>query len=156
SPDRLARAVAGSGLTGDLGRVVQVVVGYIDRSEAVLHIPQRAQGYLLTLAIEYVQPADIVGPGSAISLGLDEDFPDLAIEVEVVDVITAEVRLEHRENVGDRDIQALSLGAVELKLKLRDARRERREQGPQRGMSGTSFLIALLRLFEEPVGDQGE
>ena len=33
------------------------------------------------------------------ALGLDHDFPDLAVEVEVVDVVAAQVRLKDRENV---------------------------------------------------------
>ena len=41
------------------------------------------------------------------------DLPDLAVEVEVVDIEAAQVGLEHAEDVGDRDVEPLGLGAIE-------------------------------------------
>ena len=52
-------------------------------------------------------------------LGLDHDLPDLAVEVEVVDVVAAEVGLEDGEDVGDRHVEAAGLGAVEVEPELR-------------------------------------
>ena len=79
-------------------------------------------------------------------LGLDHDLPDLAVEVEVVDVVAAEVGLEHGEDVGDGHVEAPGLGAVEVEPELGHAGRERREDAGQLG--------PLAGLVQEPVDDR--
>ena len=53
------------------------------------------------------------------ALGLDDDLPDLAVEVEVVDVVGPQVGLENAEDVGDRYVEPAGLDAVDLELELR-------------------------------------
>ena len=78
-------------------------------------------------------------------LGLDHDLPDLAVEVEVVDVVAAEVGLERGEDVGDRHVEPAGLGAVEVELELGHPGREGREDAGQLG--------PLAGLVLEPVDD---
>ena len=59
------------------------------------------------------------------ALGLDHDLPDLAVEVEVVDVVAAEVGLEDAEDVGDGDVEAAGLDPVEVEPELGHPGRER-------------------------------
>ena len=98
--DRLARAITRGGLAGDLGCIVHVVMRHVDRAQGIVDIAQRAQGDLVLLAVEHVKIGDVGGPGAVATFGLDDDLPDLAVEIEVVDVETAQVGLEDREDVG--------------------------------------------------------
>ena len=45
--------------------------------------------------------------------GLDHHLPDLAVQVEVVDVVPAEVGLKTREDIRDRHVEPPGLGAIE-------------------------------------------
>ena len=104
--ERLARAVARGGAAVHLGRGVEVVVRHVDRADGVPDVAQRARG----------------GPGRPCGSGPRGSgcprrlvrtlpsawtihLPDLAVKVEVVDVVAAEVGLERREDVGDRHVQ---------------------------------------------------
>ena len=80
------------------------------------------------------------------ALGLDHHLPDLAVQVEVIDVVTAQVGLEHGEHVRDRDAQPLGLDAIELEPDLGHVHRKRREEAAELGL--------LSRLLEKPIGDQ--
>ena len=110
--------------------------------------PEGAERDLLPLAVEDVELGDVLGPGRRSALGLDHDLPDLAVEVEVVDVVAAEVRLEDGEDVGDRHVEAPGLGPVEVEAELGHPGRERREDAGQLG--------PLAGRVQEPVGDRGQ
>ena len=79
------------------------------------------------------------------ALGLDHDLPDLAVEVEVVDVVAAEVGLEDAEDVGDRHVEPPGLDPVEVEPELGHPGREGREDAGQLG--------PLAGRVQEPVGD---
>ena len=143
--ERLARAVARGGPAVDLGRGVEVVVRHVDRPQGVADLAQRAERDAVSLAVQDVEVLDVLGLGPHAPLGLDHDLPDLAVEVEVVDVVAAEVGLEHGEEVGDRHVEAAGLGAVEVELELRHPGREGREDPGQLG--------PLAGLVLEPVDD---
>ena len=106
---------------------------HVDRPERVADLAQRAERHLLPLAVQDVEVLDVLGLGADLPLGLDHDLPDLAVEVEVVDVVRPEVGLEDGEDVGDGHVEAAGLGAVEVELELGHAGREGGEDAGQLG-----------------------
>ena len=95
--------------------------------------PRALERDLVSLVVQDVQPGDVLGPVPLAGLGLDQDLPGLAVEVEVVDVIGTEVGLEDAEDVGDGDAEAPGLGPVDVEAELRDPGREVREHAGQLG-----------------------
>ena len=85
------------------------------------------------------------GPGPHASLGLDHDLPDLAVEVEVVDVVAAEIGLERREQSVIGTSSRLALVRSSVEPELGHPGREGREDPGQLG--------PLAGLVQEPVDD---
>ena len=52
-------------------------------------------------------------------IGLNVDLPGAAEDVEVVDVVAAERRLQRVENVADLDAEHLRLVAIDIEIDLR-------------------------------------
>ena len=120
-------------------------MGHVDRPQGVADLAQRAERNAIALAVQDVEVLDILGLGPHAPLGLDHDLPDLAVQVEVVDVVAAEVGLQRGEEVGDRHVEPPGLGAVDVELELGHPGREGREDPGQLG--------PLAGLVLEPVDD---
>ena len=98
---------------------------------------QRAERNHLAAAIADLEPADVVEFGAIVRLGLHPDLVDAAELVEVVHVRRAEVRLQRREHVAERDVEQLDLFAIDVDEHLRHAGTERRvERGEARLAAG--------------------
>ena len=74
-------------------------------------------------------------------LGLQVDLPGAAEQVEVVDVVAAERRLQRVEHVADADAERLHLVAVDIEVELR---RVGRVGGEHAGSSFGSWLAAKM------------
>ena len=80
-----------------------------------------------------LEPQDVVAVEAEALVGLGADLVDAAEEVEVVDVGRAEIDLQRVEDVRQRHVQHLRLGAVDLEVDLRRVGAEGREHAGEVG-----------------------
>jgi hypothetical protein len=114
------------------------------RAHPRAHRGERGQRDHLALGISHVEAPDVLGLGARPLVGLHEDAVDAPVLVEVVDVERAQVDLQRRGDVGDRDAEGLGLGAVDVHVELRRRRPEGRVEPDEIG-PGIAALDDVLR-----------
>ena len=109
---------------------------------------QRRERHHGAAVAAHVEAVDVVRLAALRSLRLRLDPVGAAEEVEVVDVIAAEERLQREEHVAQLDAERFDLVAVDLELDLRNARIE--------AAVDEADLGTLARLGEKPLQHLGE
>ena len=112
----------------DLGRRVKVVaidaVGVGD----VLQIHHGSQRHHRSGGVARFQLGDVGRMARNGASACGDDFVGSAEIVEIVDVIAAQIDLQRLEDIGDRDVLLLGLGAIDVGIQLRHTGAESGEQ----------------------------
>ncbi len=94
--------------------------------------------------------AHVFGIGAETRVRLRNHSKGPAVEVQVIDVERAELRLERRKNIFDRHIQHLRLRSVDIGIELRRVRAIATEETNEAGLfgrGGNDLLRGLLKLL---------
>ncbi len=108
-------------------RAVIVVAGDDLRSGHDLDAGDGTDWHHLADAVAHIDLPDVRNVAAIGCLALNVDLPGTAVEIEVVDVDSAERRLQRGEHVAHVEAERLSLGAVDVEIDRRIGGREGRE-----------------------------
>ena len=122
----------------DRGRRKHVVAGDLDRPGGVADLGHRPQRHHVAVGVADLELLDGLRVHAEGGVGLDVDLPGAAEAVEVVDVVAAQVGLQHVEDVGQLHPHRLDLGPVHVHVELGRAGAEAVEQADEAGL-----LVAL-------------
>ena len=117
--ERLARTVAGLRRAVDDRGAVAIVAHDRLRPLHELGFGERPDRHHAALGVADIDRVDVVDAVAKLRIGLDIDLPGAAENVEVVDVVTAERRLQRVENVADLDAEHLRFVAIDIEIDLR-------------------------------------
>ncbi len=128
----------GNGFTGSATRsrsavdgdgAVVVVARQHARADLEVDVGDARQRCHFSGAVLDVDGGDIADGAAVFVLRQHLHGPGAAIQVEVVDIVATECRLQGREHVGERDVQRPRLVAVDVEADLRGLGFEGREHG---------------------------
>ena len=134
--ERLAGTVAGFRRAVDDGAAVAVIAHHGLRPLHELGLGQRAHRHHAALGVAHVDALDIVLALAKRRVGLDIDLPGAAEHIEVVDVETAQRRLQRVEDIADLDAEHLGLVAIDIEIDLRRVGGIGAEHAGELGLAG--------------------
>ena len=95
-----------------------VVAGDLRRRVGVAHLGHRTQRHHVAVGVADFELSDGLRVHAERRVSLDVDLPRASEAVEVVDVVAAQVGLQHVEDVGQRHAHRLGLLAIDVDVKL--------------------------------------
>ena len=110
--------------TGDLRGRIAVVAHDAVGAVGLLHLDERAERNHLSGGVAGFQTRDVLGAIAELRVGLRDDLPGTAEEVEVIHVERAEVDLHRLEQILQGHALRLGLHAIDLGVELRDVHGE--------------------------------